>query len=263
MTTEEKINILKKLQNWDSIFVPFSQATRMPFLICDPESYNDQARVYTDKQDAQAFGEKYSKEKYPMAIAEVPNKQFLIFYMNLLGMGVNSVVVTDKEIGEVELEITDIVRKPDYSKVPEEKRPLMNPEMQLSGVYFMQEMRRPLKPEERTVDVNALEEEMAANLVKAKFLIPVERLEDAEEGKDIQIPYVKDKEGNILQPIFTDMTEFRKFAGENKKLSAVITVFRDLEQFKIHDGVGFVVNPNGFNLPLQYDQLEGLRKRFE
>lgn len=263
MTREEKINILTKLQHWDNIYVPFSQATRMPFLICDPVSCDDQARVYTDKQDAQAFGEEYSRKKYPMAVADVPNKQFLIFYMTLLGIGVNTVILKDKEIGEVELAITDIVKKPDYSKLPEEKRPLMNPQMQLSGIYFMQEMRRPLKKEERTADLDALEEEMAANLVKAKLLIPVQKIEGAEKGKDIQIPYVKDKQGNILQPVFTDINELRKFAGDNKNLSALITTFRELDQYKIHNGIGFVVNPNGFNLPIQYEHLEELWKRFE
>lgn len=50
--------------------------------------------------------------------------------------------------------------------------------------------------------INELEEEMAANLVKSKFLVAVEKQEEGQEN--VQVPYIKNKNGDVFQPIFTD-----------------------------------------------------------
>ena len=66
----------------------------------------------------------------------------------------------------------------------------------------------------RTQNLRALEEELIANLKKSHFLVAMER--DEENPKKINIPYLKNKEGQILQPVFSDVMEFEKFAkGKN------------------------------------------------
>lgn len=57
------------------------------------------------------------------------------------------------------------------------KRPLINPTLQLSGIYFMQELRRPVEKEEHK-NLRALEEELIANLKKSHFLVAMERDEE-------------------------------------------------------------------------------------
>ena len=79
---------------------------------------------------------------------------------------------------------------------------MLNPSLQLSGIYFMQELRRPVEKEEHK-NLRALEEELIANLKKSQFLVAMERNE--EEPKKINIPYLKNKEGQILQPVFSDV----------------------------------------------------------
>ena len=133
---------------------------------------------------------------------------------------------------------------------------------ELCGIYFMQEFRRGGKIEEKE-NLVELEEELAANLVKSKFLLAVQKKEENDpENKNVQVPYIKNKEGDVFQPVFTDPEEFRKFNRENK-LQALLVSFDNLEKLMIPAAKGIVVNPQGFNLIVPKDNLKNLKKRFE
>ena len=41
---------IKELQTRDEIFVAYSQATKLPYVICDQESFNDQVWVLPQKK---------------------------------------------------------------------------------------------------------------------------------------------------------------------------------------------------------------------
>ena len=43
----DKSSVLKKLRESDAIYVLMSDCTRMPFVVCDPETYDDEAVSYT------------------------------------------------------------------------------------------------------------------------------------------------------------------------------------------------------------------------
>ena len=45
--TVDQVFIIKKLQNLDEMLVAYSAVTRMPFAICDDESFNDQVWIFT------------------------------------------------------------------------------------------------------------------------------------------------------------------------------------------------------------------------
>ena len=102
-----------------------------------------------------------------------------------------------------EVDLTDIARQADFSKLEPAKRPLFNSTLQLSGIYFMQELRRPVKKEERK-NMRELEEELIANLVKSDFLIAMDK--DPEDPHKVNIPFLKNKEGDVLQPAFSDIS---------------------------------------------------------
>ena len=44
-----KEQAVKELQNRDFVFVAYSQATRLPYVTCDEETYNDQAWVFSHR----------------------------------------------------------------------------------------------------------------------------------------------------------------------------------------------------------------------
>ena len=253
---KKKIEVLQKLQKMEAFYVLFSRGTNNPFIICDPDTYNDQVWIFEENKDLEEMAKPLIENKNALAAIKVENKSFLHFFTTLISIGVNAVMFVEKE-RKTEFDLEEIIRKPDYSNLPEKERPLLNPQMQISAIYFMQELRRGVKMEEKPT-LKELEEEMAANLVKSKFLLAVEA---GQEGEQMQVPYIKDKEGNVFQPVFTDTGEFSKFNGK-KKFRAVMVDFKNMKKVVIPDAVGIVVNPQGFNLIVRKDKFDSLLQRF-
>ena len=66
----------------------------------------------------------------------------------------------------------------------------------------------------------------------------------------MNIPYLKNKEGKILQPVFSDVLEYEKFA-RGKKLRIAKIPFVKLADIMIQQAEALVINPMGFNLILK------------
>ena len=136
-----RLDTIKKIQQMEAFYVLFSRGTNNPFIICDPETYNDQVWVFEDSKDLEEKAKPYMETKNPVASIKVENKSFLNFYSTLFTLGVNEVVFVEKD-KTTPFDLEEIVKKPDFSQLPENQRPLFNPQLQLTGIYFMQEFRR-------------------------------------------------------------------------------------------------------------------------
>lgn len=255
MSVEEAV---KELQTRERFFVAYAQATKLPYVTCDEESFNDQAWIFATEEEIKEFGKKKLEDKVLLMGMRYDKKDFPRFYGILYAIGVNSVVWNDGE-NHVEVELEKIARQADFSKLEPEKRPLLNPTLQLSGIYFMQELRRPVKKEERQnveeekrQKVRELEEELIVNVRRAEYLLALDV--NPEDPKKVNIPYLKDKEGKILQPVFTDVMEFEKFA-RGKKLRLMKVPFQKLPELMMQQAENCVINPMGFNLILSREQL--------
>ena len=242
---------VKELRNRDEVFVAYSQATKLPYVTCDEETFNDQARIFATEEEIKEYGKKLLEDKVLLMGMKYEKKDFPRLYGTLYAIGVNSVIWTDGE-EQIEVEIGRIASQRDMSKIEPSKRPLLNPSLELSGIYFMQELRRPVKQEEHN-NLRELEEELVANLRKAEFLIAI-NAEKEEDGK-LHIPYLKNKEDKILQPVFTDVMEFEKF-GRGKNLRVAKVAMDKLPGLMIPQASAYVVNPLGFNLILNKEQVE-------
>lgn len=241
---------VKELQTRERFFVAFSQATKLPYVTCDEESFNDQAWVFATEEEIKEFGKKKLEDKILLMGMRFEKKDFPRFYGTLYAIGVNSVVWNDGE-EQIEVEIDKIAKQADFSNLEPAKRPLLNPTLQLSGIYFMQELRRPVEMDQKK-NLRDLEEEFLVNIRKAEYLAAMEVNE--EEPKKINIPYLKNKDGKILQPVFTDVMEFEKFA-RGKKLRLVKVTLDKLPGLMIQQAENYVVNPMGFNLVLSKEQI--------
>ena len=137
------------------------------------------------------------------------------------------------------------------SKIEPAKRPLLNPTLELSGIYFMQELRRPVEKNQHG-NLRELEEELIVNLKKSEYLVAMNV--DPEDPKKINIPYLKNKKEEILQPVFTDVMELEKFT-KGQKLRIAKVPFAKLPELLIDKAMAYAVNPLGFNLVLNREQL--------
>ena len=248
ISVEEAIH---ELRNREEVFVAYSQATRLPYVTCDEETFNDQARIFATEEEIKEYGKQLLEDKILLMGMKYEKKDFPRLYGTLYAIGVNSVIWTDGD-KQIEVEIQRIASQRDMSKIEPAKRPLLNPSLELSGIYFMQELRRPVKQEEHK-NIRELEEELIANLRKAEFLIAI-NAEQEENGK-LHIPYLKNKDDKILQPVFTDVMEFEKF-GRGKNLRVAKVTMDKLPGLMIPQASAYVVNPLGFNLILNKEQVE-------
>lgn len=245
------VNAVKEIQARENVYVAYSQVTKLPYVTCAEETYNDQVWFFAEEETLKEFGKKKLEDKILLMGMKYEKKDFPRLYGLLYAVGVNS-LVWNNGTEEIEVELEKIVRRPDLSKMEPEKRPLINSTLQLSGIYFMQELRRPVAKEERK-NIRELEEELIANLKKAEFLVAMERNE--EDPSKVNIPYLKNKEGKILQPVFSDVLEYEKFA-KGKKLRIAKLPFAKLSDVMIPQAEFLVINPLGFNLLLNKDQLK-------
>lgn len=253
---------VKKMQKLETTYVVFAQGTKMPFITCDGETFNDQVWVYTTEEKAKAFCEKRrDEEKDVLMVVKMENKQLLGFYSSLYLLGVNEVVFTE-EAQTTQIPLDKLVLPPDYSKLPEEKRPIVNPQMQLTGLYFMQELHRQI-PNSEKPKLSELEEEMAVNLVRSRFFMPIEVQGEKPlpDGSNIKLPCVKNQEGKMFQPIFTDFNEFQKF-NTARKFQANAVEFINIQKVLGKDVEGIVVNPQGMNTVISRKMIPNIIARF-
>jgi hypothetical protein len=243
-----KEEAVKELQNRDTVYVAYAQATKLPYVTCDEETYNDQVWIFSSEEGIKQFGQKKAEEKIPLLGMRFEKKAYPRLYGTLYAVGANAVVWVDGD-DQVEVEIGSIARPNDWSKIEEARRPLMNPSLQLSGIYFMQELRKPVKPEERTniAQIRELEEEVMANLRKSEFLMIMDQ--SKEDPKKLNIPYLKNKNGDIIQPVFSDVMELEKFT-KGKKFRIAKFPFAKLQDLMIAQAKAFAINPLGINLIL-------------
>ena len=246
-----KEEAIKELQTREMVYVAYSQATKLPYVKCDEESYNDQAWIFSTEEQIKEFGKQLLEDKILLMGMRYAKKDYPRLYGTFYAIGINSVVWVDGE-DKIEIDLPDIAKQADLSKLEPAQRPLLNPTLQLSGIYFMQELRRPVEKEQHG-NIRELEEELIVNLRKSEFLLAMDV--DPENPKKINIPYLKNKKDEILQPVFTDVMELEKFT-KGRKLRIAKVPLNKLPELMIQQAKAYVVNPMGFNLVLTKEQLE-------
>ena len=172
----DKTFLMRNIQKKEDMIVAFCMFTNMPFVVCDPETFNDQIWIFDTEEQLQEFAKKYSEKKVLLKGIKFQNQRFLSFFSMLFTIGVNELVFVS-ESGTDTIELAELVKRPDFSQLPKEQQPVSNPELQLTGLYFMQEASRPVPNEQKNlVD---LEEELAhCGVDRVADEIRVERLKD-------------------------------------------------------------------------------------
>ena len=253
METNEKKAFLEELQKTPEIYVIMSVCTKMPYVYCEPESYDDQVFLFHKEEDAKKLVEDYRQHENPIVAVKLENKQFLGFYSSLFMMGVNGLNIDFGTDEAQSIQLTDLVRRPDYSKLPEGKVKVENPELELTTIYYMQEIRR--KPGiGQQPRFRELEDEMLTHFREGTFIVPVQTADKENGETESKVPFMKMKNGDIYQPIFTDMPEFFKFCRDGKFRAAVIP-YEKLNAVILKQAKGIIMKPFGVRLILNKGQF--------
>lgn len=240
-TTVTKKETLEALRHPGELYVIMSAATKMPFVCCDEETYDDQVFLYYTLDDAKNKQKDLEEKNYKTGIAKLEEKVLLGFYTSLYTMGVNCLAVNSGTDTEINIQLPDLVVRKNEGKTEDGRKLLENPELHLTALYFMQELRRMTSPE-LTTELKELQEELLAHYQKGTFILAME--------EDGQIPILKQKDGSMFQPVFTDILELNKFTrGKKMKLSAVTA--EKIAQSLFPEAKGVVINPLGANVQLR------------
>lgn len=248
-TQTEEEALLTRLREAKRLYVLMSPLTKAPYVVCDPETFDDQVLVFFRQEDGEDEVKQFARKGIPVAMMEVESRQLLYFYTGLYTMGVNALLVKEGKKKRL-LQLRDFVRRREPKPEPGEKTWVENPSLHLTSLYYAQEARR--KPElEAEGGFMELREEIETHFREGSFILAIQK-----EGKGI--PLVKLKDGQVYQAAFTDILEFRKFDREDQ-LQPVIVPADGISQALAKGADGIVLNPMGVNLPLAVNRGEAVK----
>lgn len=262
--------MIRKFDTYEKLYVLYNQPMNVPFMECDDETFDDQVYAFTKQEEAQVWARPFIKDKYALIIREIPGKLLKAWLLTVASLGVNAVMIQD-EGAPVRVQIKQLITLPDFEKAREAKIPEANPELQLTMIYFMQQVHRPIeRGKAENQELVRLEEEMAHNLMHSRLIVSFDTTNikgewnPADPTQKAGIPLIKTKNGTVYQPVYTEVQEFRKFnmknPGRTMRLAAV--PFTKLPTFLIKESQGMVINPGGFNYIMNRQIIENLIKRY-
>ena len=111
-----KEEAIKELQTREEIFVAYSQATKLPYVKCDEETFNDQAWIFSTEEGIKEFGKKMLEEKVLLMGMKFTKKDYPRLYGTFYAIGVNTVVWVDGE-DKIEIDLPDVAKQADMSKI--------------------------------------------------------------------------------------------------------------------------------------------------
>lgn len=235
-----KLKLLERLQKSDAIYVLISRYTKMPYVVCDAETFDDEVFLFFGEEAAKQEAERLNKEGNLVQIVKVEQHSLLEFYTSLFPIGVNCLRIDKGTKDETVIQHNELVQRGDASKMPEGKVRVENPELHLTALYFIREFRKTQEPD-MPEELAEIYEEMQAHFSRGQYIVA------SENGKGI--PILKQQEGKAFLPIFTDFREFQKFNKE-KRFNGAIVKAEQLAELMSAEMAGVAVNPFGVNLLL-------------
>ena len=92
-----KEDAIKELQNRDMVYVAYSQFTKLPYVKCDEETFNDQAWIFSTVEGIKEFGKKLLDDKVLLMGMRYEKKDYPRLYGTFYAIGVNTVMWVDGE----------------------------------------------------------------------------------------------------------------------------------------------------------------------
>lgn len=283
--SQQKQSAAETVKNLREGYAFISLLTNLPYVECEEVDYNDQIHLFEKKEDAESMQKELEEQGNRVRILELktvevqvpvnpkePDGEKKTMYLSqvrqhlgiLPFIGVNAVCFYPAEGASVCIELKDVLPEDFEKKISE--NPLYQPNVQLTGIYLMQEARK----KKELVDqkrLRELDEEFSANLANCKVFLgalpPAGKENDPKlELRECKLPYLKYQNGNNFFPVFTDVWEFQKYAKGKKNLRSIQIPFKDITKFWVEDAKAYMVNPHGIALPLSKDVIPNMVKRF-
>lgn len=255
MTEQE---FIKKLPTIDNYYVIFCDFTKMPYAECDEKTYDDKAFIFLKETMAKKFVEEYKEDGLLLSIKTISRAEILGFLTSLQLLGINMASFQGSETHNIQLD--NIVKRQYKEDAP---KPIENPSLQLSMIYFMQAVRIAETEEEKAI-ARQFEEEMMVNIARGHFLVPSREIDqtDEEGNKKVAFLQVKNNNGDVFIPLFTDVNEYFKFNSEDGTMKFLVLDFNKIYNTKVPQLTGFIINPGTVSVLLNEQHLNAIQQAF-
>lgn len=257
-----QLEFVQKLPSLEKFYVLFSHLTRVPYMVYNEETCEDDSYLFTTEEAATAKAKLLTESGEQPCIAMcVENKDFLNILSSFFAYGITALDFTTED-GRVYIKLRDIIKRPDVSQIPENQRPLENAALQSSIIYYMQHLRK----KDPSIDLQKrreMDEEMSANIKRATYLLPLAAVE--QDGTQ-QVKHIlfRPNESTCLVPLFSDGMEYQRFRGQQSELRGVPIDFEKLSTMEMPgDAKGFIINPHGVALILTKEYIAKIKEMFE
>lgn len=236
--------VIRRLKEAEALYILISGCTREPYVVCDPETFDDEIHMFFDPEGAQDKADQLMEDQIPVNVVGIEAGNMLMFYTSLNALGVNALMVREGE-EEWSIQLSDFVRrgKPE----PEEAHLWVeNPELHLTALYYMQELRR--EAPRVNPKLGEWQEEIYNYFAKGSYIVPVQK-----EGSGI--PVIKLNDGQVFQAICTDMIQFQRFNKDNELRPVAVTADK-IPEILVDEAAGVLLNPMGIGMPIQVKKAE-------
>jgi hypothetical protein len=254
MDRREVLSTIPKAVN---LYIIHSEFTRLPYIECDDKTFDDVAFFFDIKENADKKSKELLEKKQKNTVVELNQEGILRAFTHLVIAGVDAIKYNCQGEDYV-IQLNEIVKLSDFSDLPPEKRPVENRTLQLTMLYFAQEIRANID-NPNTPEIHDMEEEMMVNILKARFLVPVREVE-VEGQTQMQMLMIKlGENGGSMIPVFTDNIEFDKMPNDETVKKTIIDA-KSLINFPLTPECdGFLINPMGVSLPLNAGIVNNLK----
>ena len=254
--------IVKAVQTSNKLWTAYSPVTKCHYV----EYINGipTAFIFSEKSFCENFKEHVSKNNVRIETELCkPDKRVQLF-SDFYRCGIENVLL-DNGQKFISMSLFDIIEKPDFSSLPQNEQPVINPRLMLSANIFFQSVGS------GNVTQNA-QKSLLRELYTGKYLMPVivdrdtklDALEEAamkavysQSGTAVTVVAIKTDE-NIIIPFFTDWTEFSRF-DKDRQCTGNIVTFNDIE-YLCGQGEKVTVNPFGFNMVIDGNAISFIKQ---
>lgn len=256
MTDQE---IILNLYHAERVYAIFCNFTHMPYIECDEESYSDMAFIFLEEEQAKEFALTYKDGKKSLVAVRIEQSFLKHFLASLIAEGFDTVKIHAKETRMISID--QLITRTLQEGV---KKPIENPALQLSMMYFLQDVQN-AQTEEEKEEVQRKEEEMMANIARAVYLVPFIESEEKnpDEGKkNISLIHLKNDAGELFIPLFTDMDEFLKIHPKEETRNFIPMSFQRICEIKKMNPIQFIINPGSVHIQLNQHNIDAVDYRF-
>ena len=238
-------DILTEIQTGEVLYSAFSPRTRGHFV--DYVEGIPSAFLFSEKQYCEDFCRHMKESGHTVGIAECKKDSRLSMLSDYHRSGIESVLI-DNGKAHILVPLGDLINVPDFSKMPENQRPVINPTFVCSANRFFQCI------ENKTVTPDK-EINFLSDAYNARYIIPIE---GKLENNKVNIPSIGRNDGEKVIPFFTDINEYRKLDPDSKFNPLPVT-FAHIENL-CSEGETVVINPFGFNFTITKKTCEAVHK---